>query len=89
MESSTELSAMIRAAMREKELDRQGIAELLGMGDVMVDKLLCGDIVPSRNLEKQMVERLGIASSRVRAVTNHRDKDAKRRFVSYGKGRVA
>lgn len=89
MKSSTELSAMIQAAMREKDLDRQGIAELLGMGDVMVDKLLCGDIVPSRNLEKQMVERLGIASSRVRAVTNHRDKDAKRRFVSYGKGRVA
>ena len=89
MKSSTELSAMIRAAMREKELDRQGIAELLGMGDVMVDKLLCGDIVPSRNLEKQMVERLGIASSRVRAVTNRRDKDAKGRFVSHGKGRVA
>ncbi|HWC18710.1 MAG TPA: hypothetical protein VG498_16990, partial [Terriglobales bacterium] len=60
MKSSTELAAIIRAAMRDKNLDRQGLAALLGIGDVMVDKLLCGDIVPSRSLEKQMIEKLGI-----------------------------
>ena len=89
MESSTELSTMIRTAMREKGLDRQGISEVLGIGDVMVDKLLSGDIVPSKNLEKQMVERLGIPPSRVRDVTDRRDKESKRRLASFGKNRVA
>lgn len=89
MESSTELSTMIRTAMREKGLDRQGISEVLGIGDVMVDKLLSGDIVPSKNLEKQMVERLGIPPSRVRDVTDRRDKESKRRLASFEKNRVA
>lgn len=89
MESSTELSVMIRTAMRDKDLDRQGIAELLGIGDVMVDKLLCGDIVPSRNLEKQMVEKLGLPPSTVRTVTDRRDRESKHRFASSGKDRVA
>lgn len=77
MDSTTELSVIIRAAMLEKNLDRQGIAALLGIGDVMVDKLLSGEIVPSRSLEKQMVEKLGIAPSRARAVADRRDRDSR------------
>ena len=73
MESSTDLAATISAVMRDRKLDRQGIAEVLGIGDVMVDKLLCGDIVASRSLEKQLTEKLGIRAPRARQLTPHRD----------------
>ena len=89
VDSTVELSTIIRGAMREKNLDRQGIAALLGIGDVMVDKLLCGEIVPSRSLEKQMVEKLGIAPSRVRAVADRRDKESKRNSFGQSGHRVA
>ena len=78
VESSTALAATIRAAMRDRNLDRQGIAALLDIGDVMVDKLLCGDIVPSRNLEKQLIEKLGITSPRARRITERREQDARK-----------
>lgn len=80
MESSTELAATIRLAMRHRNLDRQGIAEMLGIGDVMVDKLLCGDIVPSRALEKQLVEKLGVTSPRARRLAARREQDSKKRL---------
>lgn len=89
VDSTIELSSIIRAAMRDKNLDRQGIAALLGIGDVMVDKLLCGEIVPSRSLEKQMVEKLGIAPSRVRAVADRRDKESKSDSLAQNGHRVA
>ena len=89
MNSTTELAAIIRTAMRERNLDRQGMGALLGIGDVMVDKLLCGDIVPSRSLEKQMVEKLGIAPSRARAISDRRDKESKRNSLREANDRVA
>lgn len=89
MDSTIELSTIIRSAMRAKNLDRQGIAALLGIGDVMVDKLLSGEIVPSRNLEKQMVEKLGIAPSRARAVADRRDKESKSNSLRENGHRVA
>jgi len=89
VESSTELAVTIRAAMRDRKLDRQGIANLLGIGDVMVDKLLCGDIVPSRTFEKQMVEKLGIAAQRARRLSDGREKKSKRTLVREEKTRRA
>ena len=89
MESSTELSALIRAAMRDKNLDRQGIATLLGIGDVMVDKVLCGDVVPSRSFEKKMIEKLGIAAHRVRRITDRRQNQVKQRMVREERTRKA
>lgn len=81
MESSTELAATIRAAMRDRNLDRQGIAQLLGIGDVMVDKLLCGDVVPSRSFEKQLVEKLGITYPRARRLAHRREQDSKKKLT--------
>ncbi len=81
MESSTELAATIPAAMRDRNLDRQGIAQLLGIGDVMVDRLLCGDIVPSRSFEKQLVEKLGITYPRARRLAHRREQDSKKKLT--------
>jgi transcriptional regulator with XRE-family HTH domain len=47
--------------MQQKNLDREQLAQALGISDVMVDKLLCGDVVPSRHLEKRMLEVLNIS----------------------------
>ena len=60
MRSKTEHSATIARAMQEKGLDKQGLAALLGISSVMLNKVLCGDVVPSRHLEKQMREALRI-----------------------------
>jgi hypothetical protein len=38
--------------MWTKTLGRHGLAKLLGINSVVVEKLLCGDVVPSRHLEK-------------------------------------
>jgi transcriptional regulator with XRE-family HTH domain len=59
--SNLELAATIRRAMQQKNLDREQLAQALGISDVMVDKLLCGDVVPSRHLEKRMLEVLNIS----------------------------
>ena len=73
VESSTDLAAAISAVMRDRKLDRQGMAEVLGIGDVMVDKLLCGEIVASRSLEKQLIEKMGMKPSTARRLTPHGD----------------
>jgi transcriptional regulator with XRE-family HTH domain len=63
--------------MQEKNLDREQLAQALGISDVMVDKLLCGDVVPSRYLENQMVEVLNIELTKVRAMSRRREEKAK------------
>ena len=80
---------MIRAAMRDRNLDRRGIAALLEISEVMVEKLLCGDIVPSAHLEKRMVEKLGIAPPKARRVSDRREKKSKNRLVREEKTRKA
>jgi len=74
MRSNVELSATIRRAMEQKNLDREGLARALGISEVMVNKLLCGDIVPSRHLEKQMVEVLEIEPSTVDNMSDRPEK---------------
>lgn len=89
MESSKELSAIIRAAMRDRKLDKQGLAALLGISEVMADKLLCGDLVPSSSLEKRMIEKLGVAQHRARRVADRQEKKSKRRLVGQEKTKRA
>jgi hypothetical protein len=62
------------------KLHHYRIAELLGIGDVMVDKLLCGEIVPSRSLEKQLFEKLGITSPRSRRLAESGEQDSRKRL---------
>ena len=85
MRSTIELAAIVRRAMRSRSLDQQGLAKLLGINTIMVDKLLCGDIVPSHSLEKQMVEVLGIAPTRVRRFSERLEKKSKQTKPASGR----
>jgi ribosome-binding protein aMBF1 (putative translation factor) len=71
-----ELSATIQEAMREKSLDREGMAKLLGVSSIMVDKIICGDVVPSEHLQKQMKEVLGIAEPTINDMAKRREQKA-------------
>lgn len=77
MRSKVELSATIRRAAQQKNLDREKLARALGISNLMVDKLLCGEVVPSRHLEKKMVEVLGIEPSTMRTMSERREKKTK------------
>jgi len=74
MRTNVELSAIIRKAMERKNLDQQKLAQALGISQTMAEKLLCGDVVPSRHLEKQMVEVLEIELSTVKDISSREKK---------------
>ena len=65
MRSEKELAAAIRSAMRRHKLTKDQLASKLEISSIMADKLLCGEIEPSRHLEKQMIELLGIREQKV------------------------
>lgn len=72
MNDQVEFSAAIHSAMQEKNLDREALAQKLGVDRMMVDKIMRGDIVPSRHLERQMIEVLQIEPARVKRVVARR-----------------
>lgn len=72
MQSSKELSCTIRKAMERKHFTPDTLRQSLDVSGTMMDKILSGDVVPSRHLERQMVELLGISEKRVRRVTSAR-----------------
>ena len=78
MRGNVELAATIRSAMEKKKLDRQKLAQVLGISNVMIDKLLCGEIVPSQHLRKLMIEVLNIEPSRVDTISERREGKTKR-----------
>jgi len=75
--SEVELSATVRKAMDEKKLNRAELAHALNTSEMMVDKILCGDVVPSRHLEKLMVEVLGIEAGTVDHLSESRQTKTK------------
>ena len=68
---------MIHRAMRHKRLERNGLAKLLGMNEIMVNKLLSGEVVPSRHLEKKMIELLGIPEPEAHRACVDRERSSK------------
>ena len=78
MRVQKELSATIREAMREKNVNENDLAKVLGISPIMVGKLLCGDVVPSRHLQKQMVEVLGIEPDTVSQLSSSNERKAHR-----------
>jgi ribosome-binding protein aMBF1 (putative translation factor) len=65
MRNEKELATAIRSAVRKRNLTKDQLARMLDVSSIMVDKLLCGEVEPSRHLEKQMVEILGIKEKKV------------------------
>jgi ribosome-binding protein aMBF1 (putative translation factor) len=66
MRRNTELAETVQTAMDARHLSRNQLAEVLGMNRFMIEKLLCGDIIPSTHLQKQLEEILGIPSGSIR-----------------------
>jgi len=72
MRDQVELSAAIQSAMKKKKLSPEALGKTLGVRTVMVSKIMCGDVIPSGHLEKQMVEVLEISPDRVRNLAGRR-----------------
>jgi transcriptional regulator with XRE-family HTH domain len=77
MRSRTELAATIRKAMKEKQIDRRRLTSLLDLHPIMVEKVLCGDVVPSRHLEKRLIEVLGIPERKLDQLASRRERQSK------------
>ena len=60
-----ELSAAIQRVMREKKLTAEELRKRLGVSAHMLRKIICGEVVRSSHLEKQMIEVLEIKPDRV------------------------
>jgi len=75
--------------MRRKKLKKTDLAKMLGISNVILEKLLCGEVVPSSHLEKQMKEVLGISVARVTRVSARRQQKAKGRQVREASQRKA
>jgi ribosome-binding protein aMBF1 (putative translation factor) len=76
MKNQVELSAAIQRVMRDQNLSREELGRKLGVSAVMLNKIICGDVVPSRHLEKQMIEVLGIEPELVERLSARQQKKA-------------
>jgi transcriptional regulator with XRE-family HTH domain len=65
LETKTELAATIQSVMKAKQLTREHLAEMLGMNRFMVEKLLCGEVIPSTHLERKLIKLLGISPEQI------------------------
>ena len=73
MRNEIELCAAVRSAMKRRNLAEEQLAQMLKTTPVMIKKLLHGDIVPSRHLEKQLIQVLGISEPRVKKMAERRE----------------
>ena len=89
MRSQTEFSAMVQQAMRDMGIDEREFANRLGRSETTVQKIMCGDIVPSRHLEKQIVAVLGIPEQKIAQLSARRDRQVKGAMTREAKGRKA
>ena len=72
MRDQVELSAAIQRVMKEKKLTPEELGKRLGVSAVMLGKIICGDVVPSSHLEKQMMEVLEIKPDRTKSLSARR-----------------
>ena len=72
MRAQVELSAAIQTAMKKKKLSPEALGKTLGVSAIMVTKIICGEVVPSGHLEKQMIEILEINPERVKNLAGRR-----------------
>jgi len=60
MRSKEELSAAIQRAMKDKNISAEELRRKLDLNDVMLRKIISGEVVPSQHLEKELIEVLNI-----------------------------
>jgi len=76
MRDQVELAAAIQRIMKEKKMTPEELGKKLGVSAVMLNKIICGDVFPSRHLEKQMIEVLGIEAHPVKRLARRRKRRA-------------
>jgi len=74
MRSEVELSAAIQRAMKDKNLGPEELRRKLDVSEVMLQKIISGEVVPSHHLEKEMVEVLDIQPNRVKRLARLRQR---------------
>ena len=74
MRSKEELSAAIQRAMKDKNLGPEELRRKLDVSEVMLQKIISGEVVPSHHLEKEMVEVLDIQPNRVKRLARLRQR---------------
>ena len=89
MRSQTEFAALIQQAMRDIGVDEQDLANRLGRSETTVRKIMCGDIVPSRHLEKQVVAVLKIPEQKILQLAKRRERQVKGAMSREAKNRKA
>jgi ribosome-binding protein aMBF1 (putative translation factor) len=89
MQDQVELSAAVRRAMRDKKLSPTELGKKLGVSTIMIDKIVCGDVVPSSHLEKQLIEVLQIKPDRVKKLVSRRRKQSGGTTRASGKKKAA
>jgi len=52
--------------MEKKKRSPDALRKTLGVSAIMVNKIICGDVIPSGHLEKQMIEILEINPDRAK-----------------------
>ena len=77
MEPKAELAKNLQTAMEAKHMSRDQLAERLQTNPLMVDKLLLGEVVPSRHLARQLNEISGISHERIAQLVDWHDRQAK------------
>lgn len=76
MRDEIELSAAIQTAMKNNKLSPEALGKTLEVSAIMVNKIICGEVVPSGHLEKQMIEILKINPDRVKNLGGRRRQGA-------------
>ena len=89
MRSQTELAATFYQAMREKNINRQQLTNLLQVHPTMTEKLLCGEVIPSRHLQQRMVEVLGLPREQVTQLASRCERQIKAGMARETEGRKA
>jgi len=56
----------------QHELSAEELGKRPGLTATMVNKIICGDVIPSSHLEKQMIEALGIDPDRIEHLAGRR-----------------
>lgn len=77
MESNHDFINTVQSAMKAKHLSRDQFAEMMGTNRFMIEKLLRGEIVPSKHLERQLIELLGIPREKIAEFAKWHNRHAK------------
>jgi len=82
MRSKEEFSAAIQHAMKDKNIGAEELRRKLDVSEVMLKKIISGEVVPSAHLEKELIEVLSIEPNLVKRLARLRQDSELRKQVN-------